>query len=245
AAAQDVGKSTLDGARALRKMFSSGLSDKVVLVGHSQGGGTALAALGISDSYGVDGTLAGVAVYAPLWLPARAYAALFAAPSRYPLAQSAAPKVSIWYHYTHSELLDGAGHGTDLFQDSKKAAIKSFVDNDCWSADYPDLNALGASANDVFDPTYIDAIRHTAVGLQADCAGNATCEKWMKRFGADRPHLTGNAAKVPLLLVYGLSDTTITPDLMACVFDRIKADQAALTACLYDGESHGGIVSLH
>ena len=38
AAAADVGKSTLDGARALAKMFPRAFSGKVALVGHSQGG---------------------------------------------------------------------------------------------------------------------------------------------------------------------------------------------------------------
>lgn len=239
--AADAGKSTLDGARALRKMVS-GFSDKVVLVGHSQGGGTALAALAMAESYGADGTVAAAAVYAPLWLPARAYAALFRVPNDFPLATSAAPKVSIWYHYTHSELLDGPGHGVDLFRADKKAAIKQFVDESCWKGDYPELNGLGQSANDLFEPSYVQAISFAAVGL-GDCNGNELCQTWMDRFAADRPHLVGPAAKVPLAVLYGPGDTTISPPFMRCVFDRLQADQANLQSCVVPGLGHSDIVS--
>src|SRR6202034_1336554 len=60
----DEGKSTLDGARALAKMFPGSFNGKVVLVGHSQGGHTALSALAIAPTYAPDLTIAATAVYA-------------------------------------------------------------------------------------------------------------------------------------------------------------------------------------
>lgn len=75
----DVGKSVLDGARALRAMLS-GVSDKTVLVGHSQGGHSVLSALALSESYGVPVT--GVVAYAPLWFRARSSSSRTSTPSR-------------------------------------------------------------------------------------------------------------------------------------------------------------------
>jgi alpha-beta hydrolase superfamily lysophospholipase len=230
----DVGKSNLDGARALRKLIPSALTDKIVITGHSQGGYTALDTLAISDAYGSGGTIAGVAVYAPIWLSQRAWAAIFVEPSVYTLSNSAAPIVSIWYHYTHGELLDGPGHGLDLFQDSKKAVVKAFVDNDCWQVSYPDLLDAGSSANDFFLASYVSTIGPAATPLASgNCKGDATCQKWLDRMTADWPHLTGNAAKVPILVWYANNDTTVTPDAMQCVFNRLASDQTNYKVC-YD-----------
>ena len=246
--AADVGKGTLDSARALRAMFSQSLNGNVVLTGHSQGGGSALAALAISDTYGSGGTVVGVAVYAPLWLPARAYGALLLAPGSYPIGfDDAPPIVSLWYHYTVAELLDGQGHGIDLFQASKQSVVKSFVDNDCWTDHYPDLNAAAMSDNELFDPAYANAIKGPAAGLGGgDCGGNALCQKWMDRFNKERPHLTGNAAQVPILLSWGGQDTTMKPDFMSCVFDRLgtKGDNANYKVCYDPSATHGSIVAL-
>ena len=61
---------------------------------------------------------------------------------------------------------------------------------------------------------------------------------------ADYPHLSGGASKVPILLWYANDDTTITPDGMQCVFNRLTTDQANLKLC-YDKNpvGHGGVLS--
>jgi pimeloyl-ACP methyl ester carboxylesterase len=238
----DVGKSTLDGARAMRVLVPSSVTNQNVIVGHSQGGGTALAALALADSYASDLTIAGVAVYAPLWFSQRAWGAVFVEPQNFAFTKSSAGAVSLWYFYTHGELLDGPGHGTDLIVPSKQPIVKSFVANDCWSPSYPDLEDGGASANDYFDPNFVNSFGTAAI---SDCsASDTTCVKWLDRMKADRPHLMGNAAKVPILILYANNDTTITPDLMACVVDRLTTDKASFTFC-YDADpvGHGGIVT--
>ena len=75
AQATDIARSTLDSGRALKKLFPA-LDDKVVIVGHSQGGHSALASLAFADSYGTAAPIVGVAVYAPLWLNQRAFGAV-------------------------------------------------------------------------------------------------------------------------------------------------------------------------
>lgn len=240
AQATDVGRSTLDGSRALKKLFPA-LDDKVVLVGHSQGGHTALAALALSESYGAAAPVVGAAVFAPLWLSQRSWGALLSrvAGKDFPIASSPAPAVSVWYHYTEAELLDGPGEGKKLFAADKQDAIEAFVKNECWGS--TELAKLGEYTDDLFDP-----------GFAADVASNATnglpcksdrCQKWIDRYSADRPHLVGKAAQTPIFLAYGLEDTTIPPSRMRCALDRLEEDGANLTVCVDAAQTHGGIVS--
>ena len=243
AGAADVGKSTLDGARALSKMFSSGLLKQTVLVGHSQGGHTALSALAMAGSYG-DPTLpvTAVAVYSPLWFSEATWGALLFEADSYPIAQlPSANAVSVWYHYTHANLLDGPDAGSALFQASKVATIQNFVNNDCWGS-WNDLIEAGTSLADLFDPAFISSVGKPAA-LGSPCPKtDAVCAAWAARYAADRPHLS---TSVPILVEYGANDTTIDPTRMACVTDRLKSDSVQYTFCLDPSLGHGGVVRAH
>lgn len=246
AGAVDVGQSTIDGARALRKMFSKSVTDDVVIVGHSQGGHTTLAALALADTYAkkADGSpdvsIKAVVTYAPLWLSQRSWGALFLLADQYtvkdvPLVNA----VSVWYHYTNGELMN-PGHGLDIFQNP--GLVKKFVDEDCDTSASPDLQALGTTVKDMFTQDFQDQITYPAA-LGTSCGADAgLCDKWMARYAADRPHLTGGAAQVPILLAYGKKDTAIPPDRMACVLDRLKTDGVPLTTCLDEAADHSGVV---
>ncbi len=243
--ASDIGKSMLDGARAIRNLLaSSDLTDQTVIAGHSQGGFAALSTLAMSDRYGGAGTgvISAVALYAPLWFSQRGWGAVFAEPSSEAFSKSAGGIVSTLYHYTESYLLDGPDAALELFNPSKAAAVQAFVDNDCWAATYPDLMEAGASANDLFSSTYINAITNAALppplGSGGNCGGSALCQTWIDRMTADYPHLDGGASKVPIALVYAAGDTTITPDLMQCVFNRLSTDGTDYQIC-YDTDPVG------
>jgi dienelactone hydrolase len=243
---QDVGKSTLDGVAALRNVLpSASLTQQVVLVGHSQGGGTALGALAIAGTYPVSGTIAAVAVYSPLWQSQHAWAAILAEPSTYGFAGSAAGPVSLWYHYTHAQLLDGQDSGTDgIFDPTLFPVLQDFINNVCWGSSYPLLEDAGTSANAFFTQDYISAVDIAATPLGNGCQGNALCETWVGRMTADWPHLTGTAATTPILIEYANDDQTLTPDVMACVFDRLSGDGNNYKVC-YDVNpvGHSGVVA--
>jgi predicted esterase len=245
--AADVGKSTLDGVAALRNVLpASSLTQQIVITGHSQGGHTALSALALSGSYPVSGTIAGVAVYAPLWISQHAWAAIFLEPNTYGLSESSAGAVSIWYHYTHATLLDGPDAGADgIFDPTKFPIVQSFVNSTCWSPSYPTLLDAGTSANDFFTAAYVGAIGVPSTPLgSGNCQGNASCTTWLNRMTADWPHLGGTAASTPILVVYANNDQTITPDAMQCVFNRLQSDGANYKVC-YDTNpvGHSGSVS--
>lgn len=246
AAAVDVGKSMLDGTRAFKKLAPSLIDDNVVVVGHSQGGHTALATLALAESYGLAGQISAAVTFAPLWLPQRSWGALLLLPSMFNFTDYRAPNaVSIWYHYTHGELLDGPGKGGDVFKPEKRAQIKQFVDTLCWAETYPLLDAMGKDPSDIFDPAFADAIGGPA-GAGSACPTaepqKSLCEKWLKRYLDDRPHLTGAAAKIPILFLYGNKDTTIPPERVTCARDRLKTDMANVTWCVEPEADHSGIV---
>lgn len=246
ASATDMGKSMLDGTRAFAKLAPSLVDENVVLFGHSQGGHTVLSTLALSESYGLQGKLAAAVAFAPLWLTQRSWGAVLLLPDTFNFTDyRAANAVSIWYHYTHGELLDGQGKGGDVFKAEKRALIKKFVDEACWAADYPLMKEMGTTPADIYDPVFAEAIAGPA-GAGSACPTDepkkSLCEKWMKRYLDDRPHLTGNAAKVPVLFLYGNKDTTIPPERAACARDRLKTDMANVTWCVEPEADHAGIV---
>jgi pimeloyl-ACP methyl ester carboxylesterase len=244
AQAADVARSTLDSGRALKKLLPA-LDDKVVLVGHSQGGHSALASLAAAESYGSAAPIVGAAVYAPLWLSQRSWGAVLSSiGTGFPVDESAAPAVSVWYHYTQAELLDGPGEGKKLFAPAKADALESFVKTTCWEQKTEKLLPLGKYAVDYFDPNFVASVAKPSLGTLGTCATtDAVCLKWLERYSNDRPHLTGAAKATPILLAYGGADTTIKPENMKCALDRLAADGANLKVCYDAAQSHGGIVS--
>lgn len=249
----DVGQSTLDAARALRNLIPHSLTEQVVLMGHSQGGSTALDALSLADTYGVGGgVISAVALYSPLWFSQVSLGGILYPPITQEFAMDAgktgivAVSTSIWWHYTEGYLLDGPDAALEVFNPSVAPAVQSFVDNDCWAASYPDLQAVGNSADDFFTPTYQQAIGAAAIPILGDgnCYGNALCTKWLDRMIADWPHLDGGATKVPILIYYADDDTTLVPDFIQCVFNRLTGDQTNYQVC-YDPNpvGHSGVVA--
>jgi alpha-beta hydrolase superfamily lysophospholipase len=249
AQAADVARSTLDGSRALKKLYPQ-LDDKTALVGHSQGGHNVLAALAESATYGIQGTLTGVAVYAPLWLSQRSWGALLDAgvviDRGYTLAgpYATASAVSVLYHYTQAELLDGPGEGVKLFKPEHQALVKTFVESACWGQWQP-LQAAATYVYELFTTDFSNAVGPTASGYRSSCpTGNAVCEKWRARYSADRAHITGPAASIPILMLYGGKDTTIPPDRVTCGIDRLKTDGANLTVCYEAEATHPSIINV-
>jgi dienelactone hydrolase len=244
----DVGRSTLDGAAALRQLIPSRLKDEVVITGFSQGGHTALSALAHAENYGLDGTLAGVVAYAPLWMSQRTWGALTydLVAGMYPIADEPnANAVSVWYHYTKGELLDGPGGGLEVFAPDKREGIKRFVEETCWAPPYESLESLGRTAADLFSDEFRSAVSAEAAlgmsGCPAEEPGASLCKTWIERYQQDRPHFTGQAASTPLLLVYGGLDETVPPDRFQCVLDRLAHDEVNGTQCFDPEADHGTI----
>ncbi len=244
----DMGKSFLDSAHALRRFLPDATTTDVVMVGLSQGGHTVLGSLQVANTYPAPGPIIGAAVYSPLWFAQRAWGIVLdpiaASFGGVVLNKSSGLPVSIWYHYTHAELQDGPGEGAKLFKPELRSLIKDFVDTTCWSSQYDKLAEAGRLvAADFFDPALIASVGVGAFARKCDdVADKPLCEKWLARYRADHPVLTGDAAKVPLLVVYGLKDNTIDSSRFQCAVDKLKLGDNPISYCIDPNANHGGSV---
>lgn len=253
ASALDAGKSFIDSGHALRKLLPEGTTEDVLMAGLSQGGHTVLSSLEVANDYPTPGKIRGAAVYSPLWFAQRAWGVAvssIAGVAGLYLNKSSAVPVSLWYHYTHAELLDGPGEGVKLFKPELQSAVKEFVDTICWSQSYKQLAdaitdppAAGITAGEYFTPEFVDAVGGAASERSCDNSPDkALCEKWLGRYRDDHPVLTGEAGKVPLLLAYGLKDTTISVKRFKCGVEKLQQGESSLDFCIDPDANHSGII---
>lgn len=249
AGAEDVARSTLDGSRALKNLYST-LDDKTVIVGHSQGGHSALSSLAVSATYGQQGTLTAVATYSPLWFTQRSWGAILNPTAAIALdvqttgSGETPSAVSVFYHYTHAEMFDGPGKGILLFKPEYQTIVKNYIEQNCYGENTP---LQPPSGTDYIYKMYATEFADSAASaaLDTNCkAGDTVCTTWRDRYAADRPHLTGTAATTPLFVAYGGKDTTIPPDRARCGIDRLKGDNAAMTFCYEPDATHGTILNV-
>jgi hypothetical protein len=169
------------------------------------------------------------------------FAALLADPSGFPLSTDAATvAASVWYHYSHAELLDGPGSGVQLFAAGVRDGIRRFFEQTC-DPDEQALASLGKTPADLFDSAFVGSVSIPAA-LGTPCV-DATCKRWITRYADDRPHLAGDATHTPVLVVYGDSDEWIPADREVCGFDRLASDGANATVCIVAGATHDGSVN--
>jgi pimeloyl-ACP methyl ester carboxylesterase len=246
---QDMGKSLLDSGHALRQLLPNGTTDDVLLIGLSQGGHTVLGSLQVANTYRTPGSIIGAAVYSPLWFAQRAWGVVMSPVA--PLVgvvlnKSSGVPVSFWYHYSQAEMYDGPGEGIELFKPELRGAIQDFVDATCWSVRYQELEDAtrrDAPASDFFTEELVAAVGASALTRSCDDSSDkAVCEKWLARYRDDHPVLTGAAARVPLLVAYGLKDVVIPPARFKCAVDKLRMSNQPIDYCLDDGANHSGII---
>jgi pimeloyl-ACP methyl ester carboxylesterase len=226
--APDEAHALLDATRAAAQLLPpERRPQKVVLVGHSQGGHAVLAAQALARSYGTSGELAGVAAFAPYWLSMASYAAVssFLGTTQFNTTDnSRAILYSSEYFYSSSWLLDGFDHRLDVFAESKRADVEHVLrGGSCY--DTAGLAQLGRYAYDFFDGTFTSQVG-------SDCAIDGHCTTplsmtWLSRFQTDRPLLDPSGAKV--LIYNGGTDIFVPRGYAQCGRDRI-AENGALAA---------------
>jgi pimeloyl-ACP methyl ester carboxylesterase len=242
--AEDEAHAVLDATRAAHNLLTTAMqSDKVVIVGHSQGGHAALAAQSYAKSYGLQGTLVGVATWAPFWTSMAAYGAITSPAAMFKTATDYyAIEYAMSYFYSAGELRDGPGHGLDMFQAAKRDAVKQvLVGGACY--DNTGLQALGTQPYDFFDNTFVDQVGTACAALTIgnDCTQGAA-PTWLARWKSDRPAL--DPAGAPILIWYGGLDEFVAPGFAQCARDKFATDGASsLVSICYDaGGGHRELV---
>jgi pimeloyl-ACP methyl ester carboxylesterase len=219
--AEDEAHAILDATRAAAKILKAPPA-KVVFVGHSQGGHAVIAAQTFAESYGLTGTLVGVATFAPFWTSLTLFAAAVTPTAG--LTTTADVNSILYameYAYAGGELRDGAGHGVDVFATAKQTAAKdTILGTACY--DSAKLQALGATPSDFMDATYVNTVG-TTCSIQGTCTAPLAA-KWKTRWQEDRPALDATGA--PLLVMFGGADTFITVGRATCTKARFDANLA-------------------
>jgi dienelactone hydrolase len=246
--AEDEAHAILDATRAAAKILPSPPSN-VVFVGHSQGGHAVLSAQSYAESYGMGGTLVGVAALAPVWSSMSLWAAITTDAAGFmtgnPSDQSAII-YSMAYAYSAGELR-APGTGLDVFQTGKRTAAHDVMLNQCY--DGAGLMALGAKPSDFFDANYVNNVGgQCAVAFFNPNCDTAPAPLWKQRWIEDRPAIDATSS-APILAYYGANDTFVAPGRAACGRRKITADLAAVsgattqvTYCLDPNASHRDIV---
>jgi pimeloyl-ACP methyl ester carboxylesterase len=250
---EDEAHSVLDAARAMNKLRQRQV-EKVILLGHSQGGHAVLSAQALAKSYGLAGQLVGVAAMAPFWGPARLLGVVGAPaqPGEPANPLEADPLVRsfiIEYFYTHAEVLDGAGQGDLLFKDNLLQPLHKHIDQckfkpkrELCQFINPLRERMGV-ASEFFEKEFFDAVSFCGYDKQL-CDASRLSMKWNQRFEADRPKLDPSGA--PVVLWHGLADAVIFPPFAACAYDKITEDFMGTNASFRfcgDASNHDQIMS--
>jgi pimeloyl-ACP methyl ester carboxylesterase len=231
--AEDEAHGVLDATRAAAKLLVSP-PDKVVIVGHSQGGHAALSAQSYAKSYGMTGTLAGVAVFAPLETSMAIWAAGTTDAAMLTTNDTSSVLYVMEYGYTAGALRGDTGGGLAIFQTAKQQAAKdAMLGGECYDA--AKVKALGNKPSDFFDADYVNNVGFACAAnpIGYDCsmapstpAGDAPL--WLSRWKEDRPALDDQSA--PILVFYGGMDTSVTQGRAQCARDKFGKDLMATTA---------------
>jgi pimeloyl-ACP methyl ester carboxylesterase len=228
---KDTGQSTLDAARALRKLVASGLSNKTIVAGHSQGGGAALSAQALARSYG-DGDVVGVIGFAPGWevkVDVSGYAATSISTSIGAGLPAALASLHVDAYFANRV---GATHEGDGFGASARSAVVGDIGSQCIVQLAQSIPQAAATFGDLFDATFRQSV--------LDCAGGGTCVEPGKSYVAflQSNILSGDRNGGHVLVVQGLSDTTVTPASTKCVVDKLTADGVTPQVCTDMNATH-------
>jgi pimeloyl-ACP methyl ester carboxylesterase len=244
--ADDEAHSLLDGTRAFEKLVTKiGLSEQVVLVGHSQGGHAVLAAQAHARSYGMSGRLDSVVPLAPAWYAARTHLAYLSKELGYNTTDHAVPiTISLSYLFSHAEFYDGPGAGIALIQPAKLGALAMLAES---RNPFAELALLGRTAYDFLEPAFLDVVATCALtSLPQDCS-TELAKTWQARFRADRPTLDPRGADI--LVWQAANDVPVPPTLGRCAVDKIMADlsvakaTARVSVCGDRDADHNDLVS--
>lgn len=234
--AEDEAHAVLDATRAAANLLPSP-PDKVVIVGHSQGGHAALSAHSYAKAYGLTGTLVGVATFAPLENSMSLWAAATTPAAGLTTANDVSTILyAMEYAYSAGALRGDPGGGLAVFQSAKQQAAKdTILGGDCY--DQTKLQALGAMPSDFFDMDYVNNVGFSCaaspLNLPPDYTGCTMAPStpagdaplWLSRWKQDRPAL--DPMGPPILIWLGGKDASNRPGFAECAREKFTKDLMA------------------
>jgi predicted esterase len=220
---RDTAYSLLDGARALRKLLKPGALDaRVIVAGHSQGGGAALSAQALAREYGLDGELKGVIAFAPEWpirLNSFGYLDILNDPGGLTISTWISKSVVVvlrqyaWFANTY-----GADHAADAFRPDLRAGLQAAVESQCETLLGGWVQANQPHLGDLIDEPLRAALLACVAGDTGGCTEPARSYHQFLLANALEPDQFG----APVLLLQGLMDSVMPPAAeAACIADEL------------------------
>jgi acetyl esterase/lipase len=234
----DTTYSAIDAGRAAASI--QGTQPRMVIVGHSQGGGVALATQALAGSYGAPNVELVAAVSIAGNLTEDKTLLAFQYPNL-PITGGGGVTLAVTLLGLYADwanLFDEARGGEILHPDIRDHVVDALGDqcifefvatvNDGSPADYDVPGTVGA----ILDPTIREAI--VACDRDADCSPEAAAYV-DRRAGNDTPPDSGGA---PVLMLSGEDDIQSTLARQACTRDLFQAAGVETSSCAFEGEDH-------
>lgn len=247
---RDTGLSVLDGARAgvIWKETHGGLStaQRIVVVGHSQGGGAAMAAQALNETYApeldiprvvayagasvlggnLDGATADFLPFTPLTGAGGAIRAIFA--------------LSV---YADFGTLFGESAVGDGFHPDVRTRMVNSIGSSCVSTLPALLNTPGPgytppnTVGEILEPQILNDVIACLKG-EPGCSGRA--QAWSESLTTKPPPLSPTGAEV--LFIGGADDVIFTPKQFACSVDGLVTANIPHQTCFVADAGHGEVV---
>ncbi|MEO7109445.1 MAG: hypothetical protein ABI183_03310, partial [Polyangiaceae bacterium] len=206
---------------------------KVIMAGHSQGGGGVLSAQALAKTYGCDGELVGVIAFAPEW-PTRMNSfdyvgEINAAPGDLTIATGITNNVVAAYReYAYFYNYVGAGDATDAFPSAQASAEATnlLAMGEVEFGGY--LQGVDVHVVDEFDPLF-------RASLSACMGGTSGCNTREASYFAflQQNIVTADPSGAKVLFVQGLLDQVMTPAQEgACNVAKLKTDGVTPQLCV-------------
>ena len=243
---RDTGQSTLDAARALRKLHTRATFDaRIGMVGYSQGGGAVLAAQGLEKTYGSGGKLTAVAAMAPQWqsrLDSFGTLTLLRTPMNLTISTGyTKPVIAMMRQYGYFATQLPAGHEGDSFPSAGRTDMISALDGMCLIVFGGWVQGTHFKLGDLVD----EGFRASTIAC-LDTPTDPACQEPGKsylQFLRDNI-IPGDPTGAPVLYLQGMFDTVMPPaEEAACNVPKLQQDGVDLTFCT-SGALHSNIVAL-
>jgi pimeloyl-ACP methyl ester carboxylesterase len=253
---RDTARSIIDSVSALRKFVSMPLSQKVIIDGHSQGGGGALATQALATQMGLDGTLVAVLAFAPEYyshLDSLGFlGALESVPVSNPLTLSTGvtkPAVATMMEYQYFANYQSSALPTAGFPAAQASSLGSSIESLCTIPLGGAVQAEAVHVADWTDPTFRDELLSCIhgpgdAGLGSDAAATTCTGVGQDFYGYLKQNiLTPDATGAPVLLVQGLEDIVMPPDQeAACNVIALEAGGLTPQVCTDSAALHTNVV---
>jgi hypothetical protein len=222
---RDSASSTLDSARALRRLLQPGrLASKIVVAGHSQGGGAALAAQAFSRAYG-DGDVVAAVAFAPGWQFRVDAEGLRLPNASTSVGGGVAAAVGALALYAYFANHAGADHAGDGFPTATRAALVGALESQCILQLAASVPTVAPTIGTLVD----DGLRTSFIA----CVDTGTCvEPGKSYYDYSRANiLPSDPQGGRVIVVQGLADVTATPARAACIVAKMNADGVTPVVC--------------